>query len=231
MHTGTYEYGLWPLVIIDIAFFGVFTFSFFKPRTSVDWKAFGGFSAFIVALFTEMYGIPLTLFALAPWLERHYPGINPFAHDTGMLWHTVFRLPGNPHFDIFHIISNLLLALGLVLVYRSWYVLYQAALSQKLATTGPYRYVRHPQYVGFISVMLGFILMWPTLLTIAMFPILLFMYVRLARTEEKAVQAEFGNAYEAYKRTTPAFIPRLKSDAEASRLQRPMPASERWDPK
>ena len=224
MHSGTYEYGLWPLVIIDSALFGMFAFSFFKPKTSVDWKAFGGFSAFIVALFTEMYGIPLTLFVLAPWLERHYPGINPFAHDTGMLWHTLFRLPGDPHFDIFHLISNILLVFGLFLVFRSWRVLYRAARSQTLATTGPYRYIRHPQYVGFISVMLGFILMWPTILTVAMFPFLVFMYVRLARTEEKAVRAQFGDAYDEYKSATPEFIPKL--NAEASRLRRPSPASE-----
>jgi hypothetical protein len=124
MNTGTYEYGLWSLVIINTALFGLFAFSFFKPRTRIDWKAFGGFSAFIVALFTEMYGIPLSLFVLAPWLERNYPGINPFAHDTGMLWHTVFRLPGNPHFDIFHMASSLLIAAGVLLVYSGWRVLF-----------------------------------------------------------------------------------------------------------
>jgi len=213
MHTDNYEYGLWSLVIINTALFGLFAFSFFKPRTSVDWKAFGGFSAFIVALFTEMYGIPLTLFVLAPWLERHYPGINPFAHDTGMLWHTVFRLPGDPHFDIFHIVSSLLIAGGFILVYRSWRVLFEAARNHTLATSGPYGHIRHPQYVGFIFVMLGFILMWPTILTIAMFPILVVMYVRLARTEEEAVRAEFSGTYESYKNTTPAFIPKLKFGA------------------
>jgi len=209
MNTGIYEYGLWSLVIINTALFGLFAFSFFKPRTAVDWKAFGGFSAFIVALFTEMYGIPLTLFALAPWLERNYPGINPFAHDTGMLWHTVFRLPGNPHFDIFHMVSSLLIAAGFLLVYGGWRVLFGAARNHTLATNGPYRYIRHPQYAGFILVMLGFILMWPTILTVAMFPVLVFMYVRLARTEEDAVRAEFGNTYESYRSATPAFIPGL----------------------
>jgi protein-S-isoprenylcysteine O-methyltransferase Ste14 len=193
MNTGNYEYGLWWLVIINTAVFVLFALSFFKPRTRVNWKAFGGFSAFLVALFTEMYGIPLTLFVLAPWLEHNYPGINPFAHDTGMLWHTVFRLPGDPHFDIFHMISSLLIAFGFLLVYRGWQVLFAAAKSHTLATSGPYRYIRHPQYVGFILIMLGFILMWPTILTVAIFPILVVMYVRLARKEEKAVRAEFDD--------------------------------------
>lgn len=210
MTTSPYEYGLWPLVIINTVIFGLFAFSFFRPRTSVDWKAFGGFSAFLVALFTEMYGLPLTIFVLAPWLERNYPGINPFAHDTGMLWHTVFRLPGNPHFDVFHIVSSLLIGSGFLLIYSGWRTLYEAAKSRALATTGPYRFVRHPQYAGFILVMIGFILMWPTILTIAMFPVLVVMYVHLARTEEKSVAAEFGEAYERYRNETPAFLPRLK---------------------
>ncbi len=151
-----------------------------------------------MALFTEMYGIPLTLFVLAPWLERNYPGINPFAHDTGMLWPTVFRLPGDPHFDIFHMISSLLIAFGFLLVYRGWQVLFVAARSHTL------------QYVGFILIMLGFILMWPTILTVAMFPILVVMYVRLARTEEKSVRAEFDDTYQNYMSTTPGFIPKFK---------------------
>ena len=210
MTTSPYEYGSWPLVIINTVIFGLFAFSFFRPKTAVDWKAFGGFSAFMVALFTEMYGLPLTIFVLAPWLERNYPGINPFAHDTGMLWHTVFRLPGNPHFDIFHIVSSVLVVSGFLLVYSGWRALYEAAKSRTLATTGPYRYVRHPQYAGFILVMLGFILMWPTILTLAMFPVLVVMYARLARTEEKRVAAEFGEAYQRYRDETPAFLPRRK---------------------
>src|SRR5262245_27732060 len=125
MNPGNYEYGLWPLMIINTAVFVLFALSFFRPKTRVDWKAFGGFSAFTVALFTEMYGVPLTLFALAPWLERHYPGINPFAHDTGMLRHTVFQLPGDRHF--FHIISSLLIVFGFLLIYRSWRVLFAAS--------------------------------------------------------------------------------------------------------
>ena len=210
MNSGNYEYGLWPLMIVNTAVFVLFALSFFRPKTRLDWKVFGGFSAFIVALFTEMYGVPLTLFVLAPWLERHFPGINPFAHDTGMLWHTVFRLPGDPHFDIFHIISSVLIAFGFLLVYRGWQVLFAAAKSHTLATSGPYRYIRHPQYVGFITIMLGFILMWPTILTVAMFPILLIMYVRLARSEEKAVRAEFGDTYQNYMGATPRFMPMFK---------------------
>jgi len=97
-----------------------------------------------------------------------------------------------------------------LLVYRGWQVLFAAAKSHTLATSGPYRHIRHPQYVGFIMIMLGFILMWPTILTVAMFPILVIMYVRLARTEEKAVRAEFGDTYQNYMSATPRFIPTFK---------------------
>ena len=78
-----------------------------------------------------------------------------------------------------------------------------------LATTGIYSYVRHPQYIGFISVMFGFLLQWPTLLTLAMFPVLVFMYVKLARAEEREALREFGWDYERYMRDVPGFIPRI----------------------
>jgi protein-S-isoprenylcysteine O-methyltransferase Ste14 len=80
-----------------------------------------------------------------------------------------------------------------------------------LATTGPYAYVRHPQYAGFILVMFGFLVQWPTLLTLVMFPVLVWMYVRLAHSEECEVEAEFGETYRDYARRVPAFLPRLSS--------------------
>ena len=90
-----------------------------------------------------------------------------------------------------------------------WKVLYQAQREGRLATSGIYAYVRHPQYVGFILVMFGFLLQWPTLLTLAMFPVLTVMYVRLARSEERDTLAIFGSAYEDYMQRVPGFIPRL----------------------
>ena len=95
----------------------------------------------------------------------------------------------------------------------AWRVLYAAQQAHRLATTGPYAHVRHPQYMGFILIMLGFLVQWPTILTLAMFPILVWMYVRLARREEREVRAEFGETYARYAATTPAFIPRLRGTA------------------
>lgn len=209
-------YGLWLLVIINSAVFIIFAFSFARPRTSRDWRSFGAFSAFIVALFTEMYGFPLTIYLLSGWLGRRFPQLDPFSHGAGHLWHTLFGLKGDPHFDLFHILSNALIFGGFILLAPAWDVLYKAQRTHSLATTGAYAYVRHPQYVAFIAIMLGFLFQWPTLLTLAMFPVLVWVYVRLARSEERDARAEFGESYTRYAARTPAFIPGFRRPAHAS---------------
>ena len=202
-------YGLWPLVIINAAVFIIFAFSFTKPRTARDWRSFGAFSAFVVALFAEMYGFPLTIYLLSGWLSSRYPGVDLFSHNAGHLWDTLFGWKGNPHFDSLHILSNVLIFGGFILLSSAWRVLYAAQREHKLATNGPYAHVRHPQYVGFVLIMLGFLLQWPTLITLVMFPILATMYVRLARREEQEVLAEFGEKYRRYAAAIPAFFPRF----------------------
>jgi protein-S-isoprenylcysteine O-methyltransferase Ste14 len=117
----------------------------------------------------------------------------------------------NPHFGPFHLLSFAFIGGGFILISNAWSVLYEAQRRGELATTGPYAHVRHPQYVGFILVMFGFLLQWPTLLTLVMFPVLVWMYVRLARSEEREAEAEFGETYRAYARRVPAFLPRLSS--------------------
>ena len=204
-------YGLWTLVVINSAVFIIFAFSFFKPRTARDWRSFGAFSAFVVALFTEMYGFPLTLYFLSGWLQSRYPDIDWFSHDAGHLLEMLFGWKANPHFGPFHVLSFALIGGGFVLIANAWRVLYKAQRRGELATTGPYAHVRHPQYVGFILIMFGFLLQWPTLLTLVMFPVLVWMYVRLARSEEREAEAEFGETYRAYARRVPAFLPRLSS--------------------
>lgn len=200
-------YGLWALVIINSAVFIIFAFSFTKPKTKRDWRSFGAFAAFIVALFTEMYGIPLTIYFFSGWLARRYPGIDPLSHDAGHLWYTLLGLKGNPHVNPVHLASNGIVLAGFFLLAAAWKVLYQAQQEHGLATTGPYARIRHPQYGAFVLIMSGFLLQWPTLLTLAMFPVLVWMYVRLARSEEQAAVREFGEEYERYRRTTPAFFP------------------------
>jgi len=203
-------YGLWPLVIINSAIFIIFAFSFFKPKTTRDWRTFGTFSAFIVALFVEMYGFPLTIYLLSGWLAQRYPGVDPLSHDFGHLWYTLLGFEGNPHLNPIHLASNLIILGGFLLLSGAWRVLFRAQQQGVLATTGPYAHVRHPQYVAFIAIMFGFLLQWPTLVTLAMFPILVTVYIRLAFREEREVQAEFGESWDRYAAQTPAFIPRLR---------------------
>lgn len=203
-------YGLWSLVIINSAVFILFAFSFFKPQTKRDWRSFSAFSAFLVALFTEMYGFPLTIYLLSGWLQSHYPDVNWLSHDAGHLLEMLFGWKANPHFGPFHLLSFGFIGGGFILISTGWKELYEAQRHRTLATSGIYSHVRHPQYVGFILVMFGFLLQWPTILTFAMFPILVFMYAHLARIEEREALAEFGAEYARYMHDVPAFIPHLR---------------------
>lgn len=209
MNAPSPAYGLWSLVIINSLVFIIFAFSFAKPQSKRDWRSFGAFSAFLVALFTEMYGFPLTIYLLSGWLANRIPGFDPFSHDAGHLLEDLFGWRGNPHFGPFHLISNVLIVGGFFVLAAAWKVLYRAQRRHALATTGPYARIRHPQYAGFVMIMFGFLLQWPTIVTVAMFPILVYMYVRLARTEEKEAFAEFGEKYAQYTDRVPAFFPRL----------------------
>jgi len=209
-------YGLWLLVIINSAVFIFFALSFAKPQSRRDWRSFGAFSAFIVALFAEMYGFPLTIYLLSGWLQSRYPQLDLLSHDAGHLWSTIFGLKGNPHFNALHILSNLLILAGFLLIGAAWRVLHDAQRRQALATTGAYAHVRHPQYVGFVLIMLGFLLQWPTLLTLLMFPVLVVMYVALAKREEAEVLAKFGDRYRRYAQATPAWVPRLGRRSRAA---------------
>jgi len=208
-------YGLWLLVVFNSAIFILFAFSFFKPATARDWRTFGAFSAFIVALFVEMYGFPLTLYVLSGWLQTRYPDLDFLSHNAGHLWSTLLGGTGDPHFSALHIASYLFLGFGFYLLSSAWSVLYQAQRENALATTGPYARIRHPQYMAFILILFGFLLQWPTLLTLAMFPVLLVMYGRLAVTEEARMRAQFGDAFERYAQRTPRFFPRARQGLAA----------------
>jgi protein-S-isoprenylcysteine O-methyltransferase Ste14 len=206
-------YGLWTLVVLNSAIFLIFAFSFTKPRTPRDWRSFGAFAAFIVALFTEMYGFPLTLYLLSGWLGRRHPGLDPFSHDAGHLWTTLLGWKGNPHFSPVHIGSGLFIFAGFILLASAWNVLYRAQRSGHFATAGPCARVRHPQYDAFVLIMFGFVLQWPTILTLVMFPVLVLMYARLARREEREMSMAFGAEYDRYAAVTPRLVPTFRRAA------------------
>lgn len=208
MHETTSAYGHWGFVLVNAAVFIVFAFSFFKPNTKRDWHSFGAFIAFLVALFAEMYGFPLTIYVLSGWFQTYSPGVDWFSHDSGHILETLLGWKANPQFGPFHVLSYALLIGGFMLISAAWKPLHSAQWEGRAAVGGTYAYVRHPKYVGFVLVLLGFLVQWPTLLTLAMFPFLIVMYVRLARSEERKSLVSFGEVYAAYMRQVPAFIPR-----------------------
>lgn len=208
-HNSASGYGLWSLAIINSAIFILFAFGFFKPKTPRDWRSFGAFSSFLVALFAEMYGFPLTIYLFSGWLQTRFPDVNWLSHDAGHLLEEMFGWRTNPHFGPFHILSFVFIGAGFGMISAGWKVLYAAQRAGQLATGGVYAYVRHPQYIGFVLVMFGFLLQWPTILTLAMFPVLVAMYVHLAREEECETLKQFGDAYRRYMTQTPGYFPRI----------------------
>ena len=210
-------YGLWTLVVLNSALFLMFAFSFFKPNTARDWRTFGAFAAFIVALFVEMYGFPLSIYLMSGWLQTKYPNLDLLSHNSGHLWSTLFGEKGDPHFGALHIASYVFLGVGFYLLSSAWNVLYHAQRRNVLAKTGPYARIRHPQYIAFVLILLGFLLQWPTLLTLLMFPVLLVMYARLAITEEAEMRKRFGAEFEAYAASTPRFVPSWRRTGAAAK--------------
>lgn len=215
MNSAGSDYGLWGLVAVNSIIFISFAYSFFKPVHLRDWRSFGAYSAFIVALFAEMYGFPLTIYLLSGWLGTKFPNVNLFGHEAGHLWWLVTGQQGNPHFGVLHLLSFVFLLAGFTLLSKAWHVLYHTQRRHDLAEAGPYRYVRHPQYIGFVAIMFGFLLQWPTLLTLVMFPVLVLMYVRLAIAEERDSEKAFGDRWRKYAAATPRFIPSFTKDDRA----------------
>jgi protein-S-isoprenylcysteine O-methyltransferase Ste14 len=201
-------YGLWFLVVFNSLLFIVFAVSFFHPKTKRDWRVMGGFSAFVIALFTEMYGYPLTVYLLTGPLSGLVPGVD-LSHNAGHLWTDLIAWKGDPHLSPFHLASYVFIGGGFWLIASAWRVLYAAQNQQALAMTGAYARVRHPQCAGLVLIMAGFLLQWPTIATIVMFPVLVLVYRRLAIREEREVALQFGASYDEYAKQTPRFLPRL----------------------
>ncbi len=199
-------YGFWSLVVVNAAIFVLLALSFLAPVERREWRSFGVFTAFVVALFTEMYGFPLTIYVLTAVLGSRYPVLNPFSHASGHLWITLFG--GGPWMSsVMHLVSNGLMIGGLVLMGVGWRWIYRTR--DALVTDGPYAWVRHPQYAGLFLITVGMLVQWPTIVTAATWPVLLLVYWRLARREERAAEERFGDAYRAYQAHVPMFVPQL----------------------
>jgi hypothetical protein len=125
-HEAGPAYGLWLFAAVSAAVFILFAASFVRPAASQDRRSLGPFSAFVVALFAEMYGFPLTLYLLTGWLGFKVPGLDPFAHDSGHLWWSVLGLAGDPHLNLIHIASNIIIFGGFMLIAWAWRDLHDA---------------------------------------------------------------------------------------------------------
>jgi protein-S-isoprenylcysteine O-methyltransferase Ste14 len=203
----SYDYGLWVAVAFNVIFFGGFVLAFMLPKRKREWRSLGVFTAFVVALFVEMYGFPLTIYLLAPFLIKALGVAEPFNHVGGHLWGTLLGFPGWGKM-VFCLAGGGLMLLGLYLVFRGWRDVHRAR--GEMVTTGIYAYMRHPQYAGIQLLAIGMLIQWPTIATLLMWPFLIFAYRRLAQREERELEAEFGVRYAAYKSRVPALVPSLR---------------------
>ena len=205
-----YIYDNWIAVFIGIGFFLLFTLSFVVPRKKREWRSAGVYTAFIIALFTEMFGFPLTIYMLTSMLGSRYPVIDPFAHINGHLW---VALAGGSTavWVVVMIISITAIIGGLIIIGIGWRQIHKA--NGVMVTSGLYRLARHPQYFGIFLITAGFLIQWPTIITAAMWPVLMFMYYRLACREEKEMESRFGNQYLSYRQQVPMFWPRLATSS------------------
>jgi len=201
-----YAYGMWVIVAFNVGLFLFFILSFIKPKKTKEWRNMGIVMAFLVALFTEMYGFPLTIYLLTGWLGEAYPVLQPFNHQYGHLWVVVFGGSTLAWLIVMGLSLVFLLA-GYTLMSKGWRQIHGA--HDSLVTDGVYAYVRHPQYTGLFLIITGFLIQWPTLLTVIMAPVLIFAYVRLSRSEEAVVQQKFNQDYLDYASRKPMFFPAM----------------------
>ncbi len=193
--------GVWALAVIMIVVVSWIFYRYFAPKNWREWAGAGLVQAFIIALYAEMYGFPLTIYLLVRWfgLDRKYLSAN--------LWSTLLGF-GETGMMISMILGYGLAFIGIGLFAQGWRELYKAHQQKRLLTDGLYGIVRHPQYTGLFLGLFGEgVVHWPTLFSVSLFPLIVLAYVLLARKEERRMVEEFGEASRVYQRRVPMFIP------------------------
>jgi protein-S-isoprenylcysteine O-methyltransferase Ste14 len=196
-------FGFWPAAILMIVLASWVLYRYVAPKGWREWRSAGLIQAFIIALYAEMYGFPLTLYALTGFF-----GVDiPMAHPSGHLWAALLGY-GMIGGTIEMLLGYAFVLFGIGLLAIGWRGVYQARQEERLATGGLYGLVRHPQYTGIFLALFGQLIHWPTIITLALFPVIVWVYVRLARREETQMTEQFGAAYDAYRKQVPMFFPR-----------------------
>ena len=200
-------YGHWGWVLFNALSWLLVSFFLLRPRVLREQLAWLLFALFLIDEFVELYGTPLTLSVFSRWVAE-YPRSDLLAHRAGDLWRILFGEGGQPAtFDFYHIGGGIMIFSALAVLALAWRTLKVAQLNSMPATLWPYAVVRHPQYLALIIIMAGFIVQGPTIPTLLLFPLISYLYLRLARIEEREATATFGAAYRRYAAHTPRFIP------------------------
>lgn len=201
-------YGNWRAVLVVSGVLVAFVVGFLWPRRRVEWRNAGIYTAFLISLFVEMFGVPLTIFVVAAFLD--VPPV-AFGLDESHLWAYLLARAGLVPlaWGVYLVMaaSLALILVGMSLLVIGWAHVFRARY--ELVTSGLYGLVRHPQYLGLILIVVAFNIQWPTILTLAMAPVLIAMYMRQARREDQELATVFGDAFLGYAERVPAFVPRL----------------------
>lgn len=195
--------GLWELTAIMVVVASWLLYRYVAPKGWREWSRAGLVQAFIVALYAEMYGFPLTIYVLTGFLGIDIPQL----HDSGHLVATLFGT-GVLGQTVEMVIGYAFLFLGVSLLVEGWREVYRASREGRLAAGSLYGVVRHPQYLGIFVALFGELVHWPTIPTLVLFPVIVLAYVRLARKEEARMIETFGDEYRAYQTRVPMLVPR-----------------------
>lgn len=194
--------GYWQLSIIMVVIASWILYRYVVPSSWREWGRAGLVQAFIIALYAEMYGFPLTLYLLSGFLDIDIP----IGHESGHLWAALFGL-GPVGAMVEMALGYALVFLGVALLAEAWREVYRARRQDRLATDGLYAVVRHPQYLGIFLAVLGQLVHWPTVPTLALAPVIVWAYWSLARREEHKMIQEHGDRYRRYRQEVPMLLP------------------------